>query len=1009
MFNKMRKRRSFGFTFIELVVCLAILAVLGTVLVPMLINYIEEARMQKDDSAMEEMTNIIRVAITQDVDLYNNMYFLAQDVAEEGLYIVFSEETPGAGLVPHLMGAPLSEAAEELDVRIKAAFADAYKVESRTYEGESYTVTLQKDLDGELRLVTGEWGEKTNSAIEGGPAPAPGGGGGEPPEEPDPDPSPGGGGAPVPAPRPEPTEATCTPPTAIAPIYHTGEPQVLINRGSTADGILFYKAGSDPWGVELPTRILVGTYTVKYYVKGDVNHKNSPVGSLTVEILKGIPSPTPPGGKTILYDGEAHELITPGATNGGSMVYSLNNRSWSTSIPKASAVGTYTIYWKVNPNTNWEGNEGGSVTSVIEAHSADITGVPQPLNTVYDGTPKTLVTAGTASNGTFYYSLDATNWSTTIPQETNAGTYDVYYKVEGTGGYFGTDPAPVSVTIAKAEQNPIVEGANLTYTGSAQPLIATATDNKGPLHYKVGDNGTWSTTPPTGINAGTYKIYYYADGDSNHNPFGSESEPKETTATIGRSSAVSTSNAATVAGLTWDYDAGERTVTPNDKGWTFEYSTVSATEGFSSTLPTRTNAGTTNVYWRATHPNYDEMTGVAYLTCNKVETDFVLPVPNVVKYTTAEQYLATAGSAEFGTYYYRLGTTGTWSTLVPKIDTAGNYDIYYYIKGDENHLDRGSTTTPQGFITARIVDPIMAPRDTWYKSSQPRSSITKIVVKNTHMAGYNAEVWYADSDNLGFIKCYREGTTLYIVGTGLGYIWANPDSSYMFADSSRNASSTIMQGFTNVTSLNGLHYFKTNNVTNMTAMFDCFGANAASVAISDMGSWVTTSTVNMSRMFMYTAANSSSLTITGLAGLDLNNVTTISEMFRGAAQKTTHQNITGMSDWNTAKVNNMYQAFMDFGSNALPYSINISGWSTASVATMTNMFKGMNSLQQITLGKNFKFVGANSYLPVTNPDYIRDADGKWYHSTTNTGYTPAELASLTRTGAVTYLAAARKS
>lgn len=64
----------------------------------------------------------------------------------------------------------------------------------------------------------------------------------------------------------------------------------------------------------------------------------------------------------------------------------------------------------------------------------------------YNGSGQALVTAGSATGGTIYYRYDYTpntgsasssEWSTTVPAPTNAGTYTVYYKVEPNAGYSG--------------------------------------------------------------------------------------------------------------------------------------------------------------------------------------------------------------------------------------------------------------------------------------------------------------------------------------------------------------------------------------------------------------------------------------------------------------------------------------------------------------------------------------------------------------------------------------------
>ena len=49
---------------------------------------------------------------------------------------------------------------------------------------------------------------------------------------------------------------------------------------------------------------------------------------------------------------------------------------------------------------------------------------------------------------------------------------------------------------------------NLTYTGESQSLITAGEATGGELQYKLGADGTYSTTIPSAINAGTYTVYY---------------------------------------------------------------------------------------------------------------------------------------------------------------------------------------------------------------------------------------------------------------------------------------------------------------------------------------------------------------------------------------------------------------------------------------------------------------------------------------------------------------------
>jgi len=45
------------------------------------------------------------------------------------------------------------------------------------------------------------------------------------------------------------------------------------------------------------------------------------------------------------------------------------------------------------------------------------------------------------------------------------------------------------------------------------------------MHYRVGTNGTWSTSIPTATDTGSWTIYYYMDASLNYTARGSSSSP----------------------------------------------------------------------------------------------------------------------------------------------------------------------------------------------------------------------------------------------------------------------------------------------------------------------------------------------------------------------------------------------------------------------------------------------------------------------------------------------------
>ena len=61
-----------GFSLVELIVVIAIMAVMAAVLAPALLGYVEKSRMQKDDSAMDEVVNAMYLNLS-DQDVYDEL------------------------------------------------------------------------------------------------------------------------------------------------------------------------------------------------------------------------------------------------------------------------------------------------------------------------------------------------------------------------------------------------------------------------------------------------------------------------------------------------------------------------------------------------------------------------------------------------------------------------------------------------------------------------------------------------------------------------------------------------------------------------------------------------------------------------------------------------------------------------------------------------------------------------------------------------------------------------
>lgn len=90
--------------------------------------------------------------------------------------------------------------------------------------------------------------------------------------------------------------------------------------------------------------------------------------------------------------------------------------------------------------------------------------------------------------------------------------------------------------------------------------------------------------------------------------------------------------------------------------------------------------------------------GVSY-TVEKGKAEVTTaPQANSLTYNGEAQPLVTTGTATGGTLMYRLGDSGEFSDEIPAATNAGEYTVWYYVKGDDNH----NNTEPSGSVTVTI-------------------------------------------------------------------------------------------------------------------------------------------------------------------------------------------------------------------------------------------------------------------------------------------------------------------
>ena len=114
-------------------------------------------------------------------------------------------------------------------------------------------------------------------------------------------------------------------------------------------------SGVDTTEYVIPDNEPVGAYNYRCMVTNTLNgaSKQAVSDPLIVTIEKAAPTivmrPRP---LTLIYSGRAQRLAIVGSVTGGTMLYSLDGRNWSGSVPAATDVGSYTLYYRVQGDEN---------------------------------------------------------------------------------------------------------------------------------------------------------------------------------------------------------------------------------------------------------------------------------------------------------------------------------------------------------------------------------------------------------------------------------------------------------------------------------------------------------------------------------------------------------------------------------------------------------------------------------------------------------------------------------
>ena len=183
-----------------------------------------------------------------------------------------------------------------------------------------------------------------------------------------------------------------------------------------------------------------------------------------------------------------------------------------------------TAVLKDKENTQWSSDgttDDKTFKFIINKADGSMVAPAAVNNLVYNGSEQPLVTAGSGT-GTMKYSLDGTNYSTTVPKGKEAKPYTVHYKVEGDSNHKDTTAASINVEVKEAPVTVTADNKTINTGGTLPANSYTAkglfgSDTLGDATYTYKDaEGKVVAADAINLNkAGTYTIE--VSGLSNNN------------------------------------------------------------------------------------------------------------------------------------------------------------------------------------------------------------------------------------------------------------------------------------------------------------------------------------------------------------------------------------------------------------------------------------------------------------------------------------------------------------
>lgn len=126
-----KKKNNKGFSLVELIVVIAIMAVLMAVLAPAMLRYVEKSRTQKDDSAAAEVRHAVEIALS-DESVYDELN------GDDATVTI-----AGTGVITY--AAKATGKVDKLKSEVDGTVGNPLKISSKTRKAQTCTLNVTFD------------------------------------------------------------------------------------------------------------------------------------------------------------------------------------------------------------------------------------------------------------------------------------------------------------------------------------------------------------------------------------------------------------------------------------------------------------------------------------------------------------------------------------------------------------------------------------------------------------------------------------------------------------------------------------------------------------------------------------------------------------------------------------------------------------------------------------------------------------------------------------------------